>query len=614
MISFDEKSLSDDVEVQLTDALFDQTAPIISAEGFSPGSSLELTEGSTITSPIAVDVSSASGLESLTLGVQCYSLLADGWSREIDLLHLDSAMASLVAEYGLTIERPSPTEARVDFSGMLPRLRRSANGSRIAFNLIARGSGGQFSEPTTLAVDLLPVNLRILSAGNPVVGVDRAWLRLNVGATDLRRNLVIEAADGETGHWEALAIDAVTAVSDTVSDVSFKVAPGIDDISLRLIYCGEHQSKLTMRRVSPEFSIAVDPYAQGVRVRLFPTDPDLLTVVTRLVMAFDSDGRLPITIRDIDRGEIYVTGLNPSTTYRMACSLLPAPRGADYSNWELFTTEAAAQLPNGDFEETRTTIDYKDMPSGGRYSQNMVEIFNYQNHVSWKENTPRRWANTNAKTFCRDAMHHNTWYMQPSCVTLTTENAFSQSFAVELRSVAWDIEGEEIADYLQANPPFTNYSRNVPHISWRAAGKLFLGSYSFDPLTMEEVYDEGIAFRSRPSSLNGYYRFLPCEDMPTDRGLVTVEVVSDRTDGTAVTIASGRVELPLSAGYKAFTVPLTYDGHFGEKATRIKVMFSSSMTVGTILEESAGIVTTPDPVTSASVGGRLSLDNITLSY
>ena len=65
--------------------------------------------------------------------------------------------------------------------------------------------------------------------------------------------------------------------------------------------------------------------------------------------------------------------------------------------------------------------------------------------------------------------------------------------------------------------------------------------------------------------------------------------------------------------YKAFNVPLTYN-EFGVNASRIKVMFSSSVYAGTLEEETARIKTVSDPVTASSIGGKLWIDNITLAY
>ena len=68
-----------------------------------------------------------------------------------------------------------------------------------------------------------------------------------------------------------------------------------------------------------------------------------------------------------------------------------------------------------------------------------------------------------------------------------------------------------------------------------------------------------------------------------------------------------------ATGYKAFSVPVTYE-KFGVKATKMKIMIASSAFTGSIDEESSHVVTFSDPVTSTSLGGKLWIDNLTFAY
>ena len=80
-----------------------------------------------------------------------------------------------------------------------------------------------------------------------------------------------------------------------------------------------------------------------------------------------------------------------------------------------------------------------------------------------------------------------------------------------------------------------------------------------------------------------------------------------------IILAAGSVQLEPSTGYTAFSIPLTYS-RFGIKATRVKVMASSSRFTGNLHAETANIITLPDPVRGASTGSRLRLDNLTFAY
>ncbi|MDE6651190.1 MAG: hypothetical protein K2K08_02165, partial [Paramuribaculum sp.] len=250
------------------------------------------------------------------------------------------------------------------------------------------------------------------------------------------------------------------------------------------------------------------------------------------------------------------------------------------------------------------------MLSGGRYSQTIVEIFNMQNHADFRFRVPEVWANVNAKTYNLNSKKLNTWYVIPCVRTVEQEEAYAgSSFAVRIDNVAFDPDGEEIPDYLQESQPNVKYSRNIPNIKYKAVGKIFLGSYKWDSKTLSEVYNEGIAFSSRPSALNGFYRFVPVVPGSNQQGYVRVEVLSE--DNTV--ISKGEGYLTPAMGYTAFTVPLVYES-FGTKAARIKVMVAASPEVGSVAHETEAIVTVGDPKTSTSIGSSLWIDELAFSY
>lgn len=189
--------------------------------------------------------------------------------------------------------------------------------------------------------------------------------------------------------------------------------------------------------------------------------------------------------------------------------------------------------------------------------------------------------------------------MQPSAY-IVRDDSYDGTFAMCLRSVAFDLNGEPIPDYTQTGQPYLQYSPIIPNIAYRAAGKLFLGGYSFDPATMEEKYRDIVDWHARPMSLNGYYKYSPSQSDPSDTGLAIIEVYGEM-DGEQKLIGSSVAHLPVANSYTAFRATVSYS-YFGVKATGLKVMFASSRTIGTIAEESASIKTTPDPVEGASAG------------
>ena len=195
---------------------------------------------------------------------------------------------------------------------------------------------------------------------------------------------------------------------------------------------------------------------------------------------------------------------------------------------------------------------------------------------------------------------------------MTIYDAISGSKAMKLSSVAWDANGEEITDYAQKQGEYVPYNKNIPHISYRAAGKLFLGEYKFDAKTNTEIYDEGIPFSSRPTALNGYYKYTPSINQLHDKGLVIISIIN-KTKDSETEIAHGEFLFSGNSDYTAFNVPLSYKS-FGIKATHLRIMFASSNNIGSIQDETMKIITSHDVASASSIGSSLWIDNLTFSY
>lgn len=612
-VSFDELSQADDVVIRLTPEFLASKAPEVEAVGFRSDEPVTFDEGSRPAEAVSFCISGADA-SSLLLSTNAPSLEALGWPEEIDLVSAPQSQLSQLETMGLRLSRTGGRITDVDLTGVMPRLRFSSDSQLSTFSLTAIGPSGKLDGPVTLAVSLRPVDISVVSATDIIMGVNMAQLKILAGGDDLQSNLAIEILDAR-GHWKAVPIESITPCEGSQHEYLVNVAvdpAGAESVEMRVIYCGQIKTRTTLKAVQPDYSVTVDPFALLAIVKIDAADPALLEAITSLINVY-VDGEQPLMfVRQPARGYVIVGGLESGRRYTLTTTLFNrADAGSHMSPAIVFTTEKASQIPNGDFEEIRSeAVKYDRMPSGGRYSQSIVDIFNQQNYTSFHLSVPRRWANTNAKTFCMAASNKNTWYMQPSVYTV--KDCTEGAYAVTIRSCAWDIHGEPIPDYRQESMPFVGYSRNIPRIAHRAAGKLLLGDYSFDPSTMTERYESGIPFESRPAALNGFYKFIPTVDDLSDCGIVSVEVIGDN-NGADIVIASGTARLTSATSYTAFSVPLEYID-FGIKATRLNILFSSSCHIGSIETESAEIVTFSNPVTSTSIGGELTVDGLTLSY
>lgn len=596
-------------EIELTEQFISAEAPVITPVGWASGIEMELPEGDAPSATVAAEVSFGDKVSHLYLSTRSASLILKGVPPELDLCNLATETSQLLSSLGLSVEE-RVGGLMVDFTDFLGNLVYLTPPTSVStFALMCVDNAGRASEPSTLVVKSTPVEIEVLSANTSIIGVNIGEIIIRSSAPGFTRNVAVEVQDAD-GNWEQATIIDIQPKADATYLVRFGMPEGTGAVNARVLYCDEPRASVVVERVMPAFDIEVDAFANYAAVRIVPEDATMLKFITETIIIYVNGERGSIFERYPESGMVGLVGLVPSTTYEFKATMMERPDEDDFTPAVKVKTETTPQLPNADFEERKGTIRFDNLPSGGRYSQTNVEIFNWQNHATYIHATPEEWANVNSKTINRSAKNQNTWYMQPSTYTVT--DCQSGEFAVLLRSVAYDIDGPEIDPYVQESEPYINYSRVIPRIANRAAGKLFIGSYSFDAASGEEKYNEGMGWNARPMSLNGFYKYQPGDDDKNDVGLVEVEVIGEIL-GEEKVISHAVKYLPIATGYTAFSVPLDYE-YFGVKATRIKVMFASSRSIGTIAEESASIVTTPDPVTAASVGSQLWLDNVTLAY
>lgn len=606
VVSFDSKVQTDDVTIALTSQFLNERAPLIHCTGFNPDVPLEWIEGTSASTRYSMSVDNTD-LSSLVLTTRSPLLCSQGWMPGVDILRLTDAQRSILQSLGLVISQSGSTLS-LDFSDVLRHLRYEAGAKSTLFTLEAIGSGKRLNPPVSLEVVSLPVDLKVVSASDIVAGINKGELIVESPTDQLRGNLELLALEND--KWVAMPLDDIEARSPGLYALRFQAPEGTQPVRTRVMYCGMLKAELTLRRVSPEYTIAVDAFALKAVVKVMAADESLTSVITSMLRVYGNGSRLQVIEVDAEHGILVIGGLSSSTDYSVTATVMTSPGVADYCPAVNVRTEDIAGFENGGFEDREKDFEYKDMNSGGRYSQNIVPIFNQQNRRSFEVYVPEKWATTNPKTACLSARNINTWYVEPSVQLV--EDAYAGAYAVMLQSVGWDVNGEPIPDYLQPDGNYTKYSLNVPNIAHRATGRLFLGSYNFNAAAEDEHYDLGVNFYSRPSALNGFYKFVPSVSDPSDRGVALVEVIGVYNN-MEIVIARTELQLRPALTYTAFTVPLTYT-HFGVRATRLRVMMASSIHYGSIAEESAHVPVTNNVEIAAALGSTLWIDELSLSY
>lgn len=581
-------------------------------EGLGPAvsvseSSLSLCEHTLPPSPLIFNVSHERPLSSLILTIDSRSLIAQGAPHECDLLNLTADQRRFMTDAGVTIPVATDGDLSLDLSPLLSMLRyNDGQINKSLIGVVAVDELSRLSDPATVNVSTLPVEMEVEHVSPAMIGVDLTDITIISPAGDPTRFVTL-VCDGHK-----LEIISAESLGDGRYRLRFRVPSGNVPVTLSIYYDGKIKGEYTVGRIAPGFSLEVDPFASIAVVRVKADDESLLPIIIDNLHMLVNGQMSELYQRNHETSTLVIMNLEPHKAYRLRASLLENIADDPDAVEMTFITESATDLPNPGFEDVKNTLKYKDMPQGGPYSQTIAEIFNSQNHTSFDLWTPTGWANTNAKTFNSSSSNPNTWYMHPS-VFSTTESA-GGDYAVELVSVAFDPAGPVIRPYVQESTPYVPYSRNIPPIAYRAAGRLFLGSYEFNPVTVTERYVEGIPFTSRPLSLSGFYRYTPSRANVHDAGEVSIEVLG-LVNGAEHIIASNRTRLAAVTGngYAAFNISLAYK-YFGVKATRLRIMFTSSISEASISTETSTVRTWNDPKTSTSVGSRLLLDNITLAY
>lgn len=598
--------------LELTPELFAARPPVIHAGGFVPGTPLYIVEGIAPAVPVTFDVSSTRRLAEVILTVQTPSLNVQGVAREINLLGSDDEALGRLREYGAVFSSSADGKSfSLNLSDMLTRLRAGNATSVPVISMMAIDDLGQVSLPVSLTVDMQPMSIEVLPAEKAAAGASDATIRVKVASGDFADKIKIYTSLDDGVTWQAQSVlsvapDAVPGIYDVSFTLPASVYPYV---KVRIDYLDRQAALFDLEFISPDYTIDVDAFASHMTVRVHASTPELSHAITSSAYVYVNGSPANVYRRDADKSLIYVTGLTPSTVYDVSSTIFRHPQPDDFTNSVRITTEDVVQLPNGAFEETEEVINWEDLPMGGRYSQNAMPLFNRQNRTDVAASQPKSpWASVNEKTFYMAAANPNTWYMQPS--TMESSNIISGAVSIKLVSVGFDPAGEAIPDYRQVSAPFIDYNPNVPNVRYRAAGKIFLGSYAYNGGS--EQYDEGYPFASRPTAVNGIYRYTPGGGMPEDCGRVDVSLWG-WADGKYQELAHSTGRLYPSATNASFSVPISYP-MFGAKASAIRLMISSSYDIGTIEYETRHIVINPDVLTSSMTGSVLEVDELTLSY
>ncbi len=631
-ISFDETTETQPVTINISDEVMEAPAPSFLPTGFVSGTPLEVKENSyPDNKQVNISLTAKAGIAACTLTTSSASLESEGWPREIDLMGMSQENSALLSRLGLKLKGFSGMGSKmgfIDFSEVFAHLHTTDGSDQHTFTLSAKDTYGKVSEtPITLSVKSIPITFALHTPKAVFVGSKSATIPVEFDGAYIDQ---IKFSYLNASGSRVNSTSSVVSNEGNLYQIKISIEATDKPVEVEASYANGAKTATTSIPVkTPAFTITAEEYdiwARRATVKLTATDPQYQDAVNRYATLFaNSTGQWEPVASTFSQGLRTITGLTPDTRYQLRGSCNSGQDNVNYSGDCTLRTESAAAVPNGDFETLVQTISIQDMKQGGEYS---VWPVNYQNTCSFTIQEPTGWASVNAKTCNTSAANQMTWFVIPSTynTTLTWDayrsfasstvtpdlyrdlTAQNGSNAMVVRNVAWDANGTTPATSGGAFNT-TYYNTNVPNIANRSAGKLFLGSYTYNGGT--ETYNEGVNFASRPSVLKGWYKYANDSNDPTETGVVTVTLLNGQT-----VIGTGSTHLSAAADYTEFSVPVTYSVT-NRKATSLRIMITSSNHASyNQSEETAAIKTSVSngQYESASRGATLTIDNLTFTY
>lgn len=610
-IVFEEEVVYEKVEISLGDELFSAPAPSVTLKGVEGNNAVEVIEGTAASTPVEFHVFAFGGLRQSTLRINSSSY-SPAFGNAVQLVGASGDTQAKLAAAGLKCSgffRNVDKMAVVNLSDFIKTLPAGTH----TIELDAVDHLTRVCEPVAVSVNVIPVEAQLTAASQVKFLDTEVTVSFATNAKGLRDEVKFYAPDENNRMVEA-TIKSVTESSATRAGLPYiftyvlEISPvSSATLDIRASFAGKNE-EISVPVEVPEFSLMPDAFANYVVIKVDAADSQLSEMLGDRLVFYNGDSQIPTAnVTRLDAGMVKIAGLQPSTTYHNFNGRLGSLR----EDVPAFTTEEAAMLANGDFSASTQTINIGSIASGGKYKVKVAFFTNdYQLKSSIVRSTPDGWANLNDFTCWTGSSNKNTWFLVPS--------TFSDNNSVVIRSVGYSHNGTTPAT--SGGSMNTNYyCENAPANLDKAAGELFLGSYSYNG---SESRADGIAWSSRPATLDFDYSYTPYNN---EQGEAYVKILS----ASGEVIAQKTLYLAASDGGHQSVALAGYP--FGVKAAKIVLGFKSTKTgttpevkipTGTELYESTintGNFTNPPAIAAnqykaVAIGSELKVSNVSLGY
>lgn len=582
VITFDDNTDEQPVEIDLSDKVFNAPAPEITTEGFNGDQGLTFAPGMSPSDNVAVSVIARGGIASMMMTTKSATLVSQGWPEEVDLAAAPENLRSRMEALGIVAKGlwKNPDQmAVVNLNKVLANMNYvdgADNTSTITFVVTDRYN--KTSEPVTLTVNVEPLELSVSNPGALYTGASELEFDLGYNGADVEKQVSVEVKN-ERGTWSVVPMLSVAPISRSGEKYRVKVSVPADDRAVELrAKCGKLETpSIVVERKGVDYTVAAadeNVFATYAYVTLNGAD----AASASLLVSTDGIKYNAVSAEVAGAGLLKLTGLTPATAY----SVRAAVNGTQCRPCE-FTTETSAQLPNGDLEtwyrvagkSKNWWIDYPGADENA--------VWGTMNKLTTSQGGS---AGAPGAAYCAFSG------------TRPVDSAVKGKGAV-ISTVGWGDGNTAWLDKIGSGLR----GGKCEHLT---VGELYLGSYNAQSQAPDYT---GLDFASRPSSMSFYYKYTVRNS--ADWGVAEIHVLA--ADGTE--IASGSRQLSAVNDYTPVSIDLNY-AVGAKKAALIKVMFKSSGNSACQSVSNDNLSSPPSANLSDGryTGSELYIDEIVLNY
>lgn len=620
-IGFEEEVTQETITISLGDELFTSPAPEVRAVNFTAGTPVELMEFDELSVSPQFDLYAFGGFREVNLKVaNTNGTYVPAFGSNVNLVNADATTQAQLADAGVKVSglfRNPDKMAVVNVKDFLSNLPAGEYSVKVeVVDALGRLSTETVENPVELTANVTKTEYSIVSAGNIDYLANEAQVVVNTNSQQLKNRIKFRVNNAEATIKSVTEGGAAPAPkrTRTRADLPYTYTYTLDvpqattaAVAIESSY-GKLKATANVTVNGPAYEVVSDAFARFAVFGIETENVEMKEYLTKNLTVYNGSAAVtPGNItRDVQNGLITVKGLSAGKAYEGYSLKL----GDGFEKQvPSFTTEAEAAVPNGDFGTAGRRIQIGDLWVGGEYKVDAGFIKGTYHHTSSIDRTePEGWATVNDLTANANSSNKNTWFVVPS---MFLDNGVSV-----VRSVGYNHNGETPATSGgQLNTKY--YCENTPGNSQleKAAGELFLGTYSYDGA---EHRTKGTAFASRPLSVSFDYKYIPVNG---EQAQADVEVI----DESGSVLASGSMFLSASADMQNKTIRLS-NYVFGKKASKLYISFRStksgavpaiSIPTGGSLDEGQGLgnkTISANSYHAYAKGSELTIDNVKVSY